>query len=131
MECVAIAPAGCRIASGSADRTVRIWDLDPPGAPVLCLQGHTDEVRSIAFLPGGKSLLSGGHDGIVRLWDTTSGAAKGSLPMEAGKIEALAFSGSGSWRGVGRGQVRLRPAGGEPADPAGHPRFGVGRALSP
>jgi WD40 repeat protein len=120
IQCVAVAPDGRRVASGSADRTIRIWALDAPGSPVLCLQGHADEVRSLVFLPGGNSLLSGGYDGIVRLWDTRTGAAKGSLPVQAGKIEALAFSGSSSRLAIAGGTLRLRQADGKLTTLSGH-----------
>ncbi|OAX36629.1 hypothetical protein K503DRAFT_744077 [Rhizopogon vinicolor AM-OR11-026] len=46
---VAISPDGTRIVSGSAARTIRVWDADtgkPLGAP---LQGHTDGVSSITI----------------------------------------------------------------------------------
>lgn len=89
---VAIAPDGRRLAAGSADRTIRIWTLDPPGSPGLCLRGHSDQVMDVSFLPGGDSLLSAGYDGTVRLWDTKTGAVKGALNAKVGRIEAVAFS---------------------------------------
>src|SRR5262249_1489461 len=58
VNCVSITHDGRRIASGSADQTIRIWALDQPGSPSICLKGHSGEVTSVAFLPGG-DLLSG------------------------------------------------------------------------
>jgi hypothetical protein len=56
------------LASGSYDKTVRLWDLatrQPLGEPLV---GHSDEVKSVAFSPDGKTLVSGSDD-TVRLWD--------------------------------------------------------------
>ena len=66
---MAFSPDGTRIASGSADKTVRLWDAatgQPVGQP---LTGHTDAVSSVAFSPDGTRIASGSDDKTVRLWD--------------------------------------------------------------
>ena len=92
VRCVAIAPDGRRVAAGSADRTVRVWALEQPGAAALCLKGHTDLVSGVLFLPAGDGLLSASHDGTVRQWDARTGAAKGTVNAQVGKVLGVAFS---------------------------------------
>ena len=45
---VAFSPDGLRVASGSYDHSVRLWDAKS-GAPIMTLEGHSGAVTSIAF----------------------------------------------------------------------------------
>jgi WD40 repeat protein len=56
------------MASGSADKTVRIWDLTKHTL-VGILSGHTKDVMALAVLQGGRILASGSKDNTVKLWD--------------------------------------------------------------
>jgi WD40 repeat protein len=56
------------LASGSNDRTVRLWDTHTREC-VAVLQGHMYYVSSVAFSPDGRLLASASADRTVRLWD--------------------------------------------------------------
>lgn len=80
--------------SGSADGTVRVWDLEtgaPIGAP---LEGHTEHVTSLAVGKcgdGRQVIISGSDDGTVRVWDLDTHALIGA-PLKGHKdsINAVA-----------------------------------------
>ncbi|NWI95060.1 CORO7 protein, partial [Pitta sordida] len=56
------------LVSSSYDMTVRIWELSA-GREVLCLQGHTDQIFSMAWSPDGKKLATVSKDGRIRLYE--------------------------------------------------------------
>ncbi len=63
-------PDGSRFASGSHDRSVRIWDPDT-GLEAISLRGHQREVTCLEFDAAGNQLASGDEFGTVILWDGT------------------------------------------------------------
>ena len=55
------------LATGSRDKTIRIWDSR--GSVIKTLVGHDNWVRALVFHPGGKYLLSVSDDYTIRCWD--------------------------------------------------------------
>ncbi|NJN12173.1 MAG: hypothetical protein HC815_31125 [Richelia sp. RM1_1_1] len=65
-------PDGKKIASGSSDKTIIIWDVDT-GECIRILEGHTNRVYSLVFSPDGKTLVSGSWDETIRIWNVETG----------------------------------------------------------
>jgi WD40 repeat protein len=65
---VAFSPDGRLLASGSDDKTIKLWEV-ASGSLVRTLSGHTNDVRSVAFSPDGRLLASGSDDKTIKLWD--------------------------------------------------------------
>jgi WD40 repeat protein len=72
IDCLALSPDGKTLASGSRDKSVRVWDSATGKESCRCL-GHEDSVYSVAWSSDGKTLASAGADATVRLWDPVSG----------------------------------------------------------
>ena len=65
-----------KIASGSRDGTIKIWDTTPGLSNENCLiktlQGHTNYVRCLVKLSSNK-IASGSNDDTIKIWDITPG----------------------------------------------------------
>ncbi len=69
---VAWSPDGMRIASGSHDDTVQVWD-PTTGGNTLTYRGHSTSVLAVAWSPDGKRIASGNNDQTVQVWDAANG----------------------------------------------------------
>jgi WD40 repeat protein len=91
---VAFSPDGTRIASGSADNTVRLWDVAKEQQIGQPLQ-HEDWVNSVAFSPDGTRIASGAATS-VRLWDTATGQQIGEPLRHDDTVLSVAYSPDGT-----------------------------------
>ena len=64
---VAWSPNGQRIASGSGDKTVQVWDA-ATGDIVFTYHGHTKGVEAVAWSPDGQRIASASNDDTVQVW---------------------------------------------------------------
>ena len=69
---VAWSPDGKRIASGSFDHTVQVWDA-ADGGNVFTYRGHSSGMFAVAWSPDGKRIASGSYDHTVQVWDAADG----------------------------------------------------------
>jgi len=68
VDAVVWSPDGKRIASGSVDKTVQVWDA-ADGSHVYTYRGHSNRVWSVAWSSDGKRIASGSNDATVQVWD--------------------------------------------------------------
>nr|GME21463.1 protein pleiotropic regulatory locus 1 [Ipomoea batatas] len=65
---VAVEPANSWFCTGSADRTIKMWDL-ATGTLKLTLTGHIEQIRGLAVSNSNTCLFSAGDDKQVKCWD--------------------------------------------------------------
>ncbi|KAI0320775.1 WD40 repeat-like protein [Amylostereum chailletii] len=70
IRCIAVDPAGKRIAVSSDELSVKIVDLEDV-TKVLVLDGYKDCVRRVTWDPSGSLVTTSGADGGVFVWDVT------------------------------------------------------------
>jgi serine/threonine protein kinase len=87
-------PRGPLLASGGADKTVKLWNLDTLDR-MRTYRGHQDFITALAFAPGGKTLASASLDGGIRLWSTSSNRLLRRLYGHRGRVGGLSFSPDG------------------------------------
>lgn len=103
VQAVAIAPDRQILVTGSADRTIKLWNLahiwetdletDPLHAIdqrqflIGTLRGHTGSVRTLAISANGQTLASGSNDNTIKLWNL----APNVEPRGSGRNDELAY----------------------------------------
>ena len=94
---LAFHPNSYLLASGSVDKTIRIWDVSDNTnlRHVRTLRGHTDRVNSVAWSPDGRTLASVSGDGTVRLWNPDNGINFAVLRGHTQAVECVAWSPDG------------------------------------
>ncbi|KAG9042579.1 hypothetical protein FS842_002143 [Serendipita sp. 407] len=92
---VAFSPDSQKVATGSRDKTIRIWHLMiwREEGHEKKLEGHEDSVCSVAFSADGSKLVSGSSDRTIGIWDLESESAMmRTLRGHTGPVLCVAFS---------------------------------------
>lgn len=77
IQCLAMHPKGTHVATGSKDKTIRLWNISVATATptlVRVYKRHMAPIVQLAFSPDGNYLVSGSTDTTVRVWNLATGA---------------------------------------------------------
>ena len=94
VEVVAVTPDGRRAVSASADRTLKVWELET-GRELHTLAGHTHLVRAVAVTPDGRRAVSASEDQTLKVWELETGHELHTLAGHTGEITAVAVTPDG------------------------------------
>ena len=99
---MAITPDSRWLATGSGDRTARLWDLTSkdPSATAVVLRGHDDVIGYLAVSPDGRWLATASPNCTTRVWNLTvkdAAAEPMVLRGHTSSVTCLAFSPDSRW----------------------------------
>ena len=103
-QCLSVpfSPDGGQLASGSHDRTVRLWNVST-GALLQVMIGHSHIVHSVTYSPDGTLIASGSGDKTVRIWDAKNGSEVGVYTEHSAPVKHVVFSADSRRIASGRG----------------------------
>lgn len=100
VKAVAVSPNGLYVATGSRDKTAKIWDR-ASGLEIRSLIGHESTINSVSFSPNGELLATSSADGTARVWEITTGKQVFCSPAQDRYVTAVAFHPNGKMLAYG------------------------------
>jgi WD40 repeat protein len=88
---LAFSPDGKWLASGSADKTVRVWNAST-GECVQTLKGHEARIVDVAFSPDGQHLASASWDKTARVWSVPGWQPEAVCEGHGKRVNAVAWA---------------------------------------
>lgn len=89
-----ISPDGKTLASASADKTIKLWNL-VTGQEIRTLQGHASFINYLVISPDGQILASASADKTIKIWNLTTGQIIRTITGHDNYVNYLAMSPDG------------------------------------
>ena len=104
---LAFSSGGKILASGSLDKTVKLWNTENPTL-LATLRGHEAWVTAIAFSDDGNTIASGTANKVIKLWDVNTRRERATFRGHKNTINALTFSPDGKTLASGSADGTIR-----------------------
>ena len=107
VTCVSLSTSRGLLASGSADKKIKLWDARDVDA-IRTLEGHSAGVTSVAWAPDGGLLASGSWDASAILWDASTYEVTRRLEGHTDSVTSIAFSPDGAFIATGSDDASIK-----------------------